>query len=115
MSDRNLASVCGLYCGTCEYFKKQCPGCGYIKGKPFWTTQMNVEVCPFYDCCINRKQIEHCGLCDEFPCRTFMELYDPSLSEEEAKKQVQERQEALLRRKEVGTERWLEEKEACEK
>lgn len=37
MTDKNLASVCGLYCGTCEYFEKQCQGCGNVKGKVFWT------------------------------------------------------------------------------
>ncbi len=112
MPDKKLASVCGIYCGTCEYFEKQCQGCGSVEGKPFWTTQMHVVICPLYDCCINRKQVEHCGLCDEFPCKIFTGFYDPSLSEEEAKKQVQTRQEILLRRKEIGTEKWLEEKEA---
>ncbi|MEW6103795.1 MAG: DUF3795 domain-containing protein [bacterium] len=103
-----------LYCGTCEYLEKQCQGCGNVAGKPFWTLQMKVEICPMYDCCINKKQLEHCGLCDEFPCETF-KLYDPSLGEEEGKKLVLARQNELLRRKEIGTEKWLEEKEACKK
>lgn len=112
MPHKNLAPVCGIYCGTCEYLAKQCQGCGYQQGKPFWTVQMNVEVCPLYDCCVNKRQLEHCGLCDEFPCSTFTELRDPSLSEEEAKKSLIARQDDLLRRKGIGTLRWLEEKEA---
>jgi len=115
MPELNLAPVCGLYCGTCEYFGKQCQGCGNVKGKPFWRAQMKVEVCPLYDCCINKKRLEHCGLCDELPCKTFTGFYEPSLSEEEGKKAVLGRQKELLRRKEIGTEKWLEEKEACKK
>ncbi|MBU0567217.1 DUF3795 domain-containing protein [bacterium] len=114
MADKNLAPVCGLCCGTCEYLeKKQCKGCGNVKGRPFWTAQMKIEVCPFYDCCINKKQLEHCGLCDELPCETF-KLYDPSLSPEEGKKQIADRQNEVLRRKELGTEKWLQEKEVKE-
>ena len=112
MPDNNLAPVCGIYCGTCEYLGEQCQGCGAVEGKPFWTAQVNLAVCPLYDCCISRKQLEHCGLCGEFPCNTFLELRDPSLSEEEAERALLERQNDLLRRKEVGTQKWLEEKEA---
>jgi hypothetical protein len=113
--DKNFAPVCGLYCGTCKYLEKECQGCGYQKGKPFWTIQMNVEFCPLYDCCVNKKQLEHCGLCTEFPCKTFNELRDPSLSEDEAEKSLITRQNELLRRKEIGTEKWLEEREARKK
>lgn len=112
MTDKNLAPVCGLYCGACEYLEKQCQGCGHQQGRPFWTAQMTIEVCPLYDCCINEKQLEHCGLCDEFPCETFNELRDPSLSEEEAKEALLARQNGLVRRNEIGTEKWLEEKGA---
>ena len=110
MIDKNLAPVCGLYCGTCEYFEKQCQGCGNVDDKPFWTAQMKVEVCPLYDCCVNKKRLEHCGLCEELPCETFRSFHDPSLSEEEAKKSVLARQNELLRTKEVGTEKWIEER-----
>ena len=110
MTDKNLAPVCGLYCGGCEYYKKTCVGCGNVKGKPFWTTLMKVETCPLYDCCINKKQLEHCGLCEELPCETFNKFHDPSLSPEEAKQAVLKRQNELIKRKEISTENWLEEK-----
>ncbi len=107
---KNLAPVCGLYCGSCEYYKKSCEGCRNVQGKPFWTTQMKVEICPLYGCCIIKKQLDHCGLCDELPCETFNKFRDPSLSPEEAKQAVLNRQNELLKRKEIGTEKWLEEK-----
>ena len=72
---------------------------------------MNVESCPLYDCNINTKQLEHCGVCNELPCKTFSELRDPSLSDKEAQKALLARQNDLIKRKEVGTEKWLEEKE----
>ena len=39
-------------------------------------------------------------------------MRDPSLSDEEAEKSLIARQNELLRRKEIGTEQWLKEKES---
>ena len=107
---KDLAAACGLYCGDCEHLEKQCQGCVQVQGKPFWTTQYGVEVCPLYGCCVNQKQLEHCGLCIDFPCETFTSLRDPSLSDEEAEHSLRERQKDLTLRKEIGTEAWLREK-----
>jgi len=114
MSDKNLAPVCGIYCGTCEYFEKQCQGCGNVKGKPFWTKFMKVDICPMYDCCL-KKKVKHCGLCDGFPCNIFMgmEANDPNMSSEQAEKSAEKRKNELIKRKEIGTEKWLEERETC--
>lgn len=60
MIDKNLAPMCGLYCGTCEYLGKQCQGCGYQEGKSFWAVQMKVEICPLYDCCIMPLALSDC-------------------------------------------------------
>jgi hypothetical protein len=54
--------------------------------------------------------LEHCGLCDEFPCEIFIELRDPTLSEEAAKEALRARQNDLVKRAKIGTERWLKEK-----
>lgn len=110
MKDKNLAPVCGLYCGTCEYFEKQCNGCGQVKGKPFWVSHAGLEVCVLYDCCVNQKHLEHCGQCEKLPCKDFESQADPSLSPEEAKKSLVKRQQELLKRKEIGTEAWLKSK-----
>jgi hypothetical protein len=110
MADANLAPVCGLYCGSCEYLEVRCRGCGHEQGKPFWTKGIGGEVCQLYDCCINTKHLEHCGMCDDFPCEMFLSLRDPSLSDEEFKKSLMERQENLKKRIAIGTEQWLKEK-----
>ena len=106
----NLVETCGLFCGTCEHLDTKCNGCGIQKGKPFWTIMMNVDCCPLYNCCVNKKQLEHCGLCNEFPCETFNQLSDPSLSDKEAQKALLQRQEDLISRKEIGTKNWLKQK-----
>lgn len=108
MADGNLAASCGLYCGSCEYLEDKCSGCGHIAGKPFWTAEFGVEVCPLYACCVNDKRLEHCGECAELPCKLFLEFHDPALSPEEAEASVRERREQLLARKEMGTEKWVE-------
>jgi hypothetical protein len=110
MDETTLITVCGLFCRECEYIGEQCPSCGQVQGKPFWTETFGIEVCPLYDCSINRKQIEHCGLCDEFPCETFTSLRDPSLSDKDAELLQYIRQQNLRQRKEIGTEAWLKER-----
>ena len=54
MIDKNYAPVCGIYCGNCDFLGEQCKGCGYVDGKPFWTTQIPSGVCPIHDCCRNQ-------------------------------------------------------------
>jgi hypothetical protein len=110
MLDSNLAAVCGLYCGTCEHLDNKCKGCGHVQGRPFWTSLMQIAACPLYDCCVNNKHLEHCGLCPEFPCATFLEMRDPSLSDAEAEQALQTRQQELINRLKIGTENWLQQK-----
>ena len=110
MNDINYASVCGVYCKDCEHLNKACKGCGYEQGKTFWTNMMPSKICPLYNCCRNNMNIEHCGLCDDFPCKTFLELRDPNMSDEEFKNSLTLRQNELKRRAAIGTTIWLKEK-----
>ena len=53
---------CGLDCTTCPFREKNnCPGCHKADGTMFWGK------CTLALCSIG-KGIEHCGLCDQFPC-----------------------------------------------
>ncbi|MFC2014934.1 DUF3795 domain-containing protein [Chloroflexota bacterium] len=110
MREMKLTACCGGYCGDCEALGEKCPGCGQVYGKPFHVELYKLEVCQIYGCCVDKKQLENCGLCDEFPCETFTSLRDPSMSDEEFEQSLRERQRALLLRKEIGTEAWLSEK-----
>ena len=109
MKDLALAAICGIYCGDCEFLGKQCGGCGNIQGKPFHVEQAGMDVCSLYGCCVDSKKVEHCGLCDEFPCDTFKTIRDPALTDEEFEQSLQDRIKALKVRKEMGTEAWCEE------
>ncbi len=111
MTNPNYAPPCGLYCGTCEHLGDKCVGgCGEVEGKPFWTSLMKIDICPLYDCAVNKNGIEHCGKCERLPCKLFNEFHDPALSADEAKQAVLDRCEELKKRAAIGTEAWLEDK-----
>lgn len=86
---------CGLVCSECEYLGEQCNGCVDCSGKPFWAKD---KPCPIYDCCVNTKKFSHCGECKELPCKIFEDLRDPQLSDEEFRKQKEDRKKRLLER-----------------
>ena len=81
-----------------------------MDGKPFWTRQTPWRICPLYDCCRNRKLLEHCGLCEEFPCKIFLELRDPNMNDDQFQRSIEERGQNLKKRAEIGTDQWLQEK-----
>ena len=63
-----LFSACGLNCGLCPRFHtagtSKCPGCGgegFLKVHP---------ICGVLSCC-QRKGLEYCFLCPEYPCKKF--------------------------------------------
>ena len=114
MRDLNTAPACGLDCRGCQYFGEMCGGCGVVNGRPFWTGDFPGGVCPFHGCCREKKELEHCGLCAEFPCKPFTELRDPAMSEEEFKTSLESRRKELARRTEIGTAAWLVETSVSE-
>lgn len=77
-----IISCCGVVCSECEYYPKECEGCPTIKGNAFWLQYVEADICPIYDCCINKKQFVHCGLCGELPCEHYGRG-DPTKTEEE--------------------------------
>jgi len=111
----NLAAPCGIYCGECKDLGGMCKGCISHKGKPYWIAKANMVICNLYDCCVNKKQVEHCGLCIEFPCQQFKKTHDPALSPQEVEKELNARCHDLLRRKEIGTTKWVTERAAANK
>jgi len=53
------------------------------------------QVCPLYDCSVNKKGLKDCGGCSELPCQMFREMKDPDSSEEEHLKSITTRVAAL--------------------
>ena len=99
--ENGLIAPCGTYCGSCVYYTKEriphCLGCGTQKGRPFWGE------CKLYSCA-KEKRVEHCGLCNEFPSKLFVNQYDP----EHGQKSAFTRAGLLAYRKRAGTKKYLE-------
>lgn len=64
-------TYCGLDCNNCEYKEKfDCKGCRETYGNPFHGE------CRLAMCAISQS-VEHCGLCNLFPCNLLKEFsYD---------------------------------------
>ena len=75
-------SPCGIDCEQCDYFK-DCGGCNTIEGKPFYLKDFDVEVCPMYDCSVNKMGYKTCGECSALPCQIFYDWKDPSMTDNE--------------------------------
>jgi len=63
-----LFSACGLNCGLCPRYytagSSRCPGCG---GEGFLSVHCSCSILP----CCERKGINFCFECDEFPCKKY--------------------------------------------
>ena len=85
-----IISACGLDCDECQFYNKECNGCFSMKGKPFWTVEATTAgICPLFDCSINKKRFENCGECFELPCKMFVDLKDPGITDDEHQKSIQ--------------------------
>jgi hypothetical protein len=96
--DTKMAAPCGMCCGECVHYKKKCGGCANM-GKPHWG-ECRVNTC------VRERNVEHCGLCQEFPCDIYLSQYDPA----QGIWRVFYRAGQLVYRKKIGTQAWLEEK-----
>lgn len=87
-----LLSACGLFCDECNFYNNGCTGCYAVDGSTFWAVQFVPEkVCALYNCSVNKNKFGSCGQCSELPCKMFKEQKDPSTSEEEHLKSIEER------------------------
>ena len=60
-------SYCGLYCGACPSFHKgTCLGC---RSEDKNQSRISKWSCKIRKCCIEVQKIEHCGQCEDFPCK----------------------------------------------
>ena len=96
-----LIAPCGAYCKLCDYYQKErtphCSGCGTHEGHPFWGE------CKLY-ACAKGHNVEHCGICEKFPCELFVNQYDP----EHGQKSAFTMAGLLVYRKKAGTQKYKE-------
>lgn len=69
MKKHTPIGCCGIDCGLCpQYHSKAqsaCPGCG---GDTFKEKHPS---CGFVTCCVEKKGLETCAECPDFPCKRF--------------------------------------------
>lgn len=75
-------SVCGLDCAECDAYPATCPGCRASEGEPPWLMEVEMVVCPMYQCPVMDKNLEDCGECSELPCELYREFRDPAVPPE---------------------------------
>ena len=97
---RRYAAVCGEYCLACDEIVASCRGCAYEWGC------IETSDCAVFRCAAVERGIEHCGLCPDFPCDLFRAGAEPA--------RIELRIQTLVRRRDIGTERWLDEQAARE-
>lgn len=85
-----MLSKCGINCSECYAYTKECAGCEEVSGKPFWTGHIGGGPCPVYKCC-GDKEYTNCGKCSQLPCKEWIDLKDPSLSDEEHMESINKR------------------------
>lgn len=70
-------SRCGLKCSDCHWGEiMKCTGCTKIT-KPFWGPSCQIKNC------VEKKKLNHCGECKNFPCKQLHEFaYDPATGDE---------------------------------
>ncbi|MDR2855138.1 MAG: DUF3795 domain-containing protein [Methanomicrobiales archaeon] len=75
-------SPCGIDCDQCQLRENCDDSCQVNGGKPFYIKDFGVEVCPIYDCSINKNGYKTCAECSDLPCQLFYDWKDPSMSDE---------------------------------
>ncbi len=89
-------SCCGTECTKCSCYGNLCKGCNASLGKVFHAPEG--RACPIYECSVNQKKCRTCRECGSVPCDIWRTTKDPSFSEEEFEKNIQERIERLKKR-----------------
>lgn len=77
-----LVAPCGVVCDDCPHAESCGGSCHASCGKPFYIKEFGLEVCPLFDCAVNKKGYQTCAECTELPCQLFYDWKDPSMTEE---------------------------------
>ena len=62
----NEVAPCGVYCGACPSFNKSCKGCSSGDKDQDRCSKWN---CKIRICCYDKKGIDFCIDCEDFPCK----------------------------------------------
>jgi hypothetical protein len=100
----NELAPCGVFCGACPSFKKSCLGCSSNdknqKRKSKWG-------CKIRDCCYNKKELDYCAYCEEFPCKIIHKKLLSSHKDDPAFKYRFEIPDNFIKLKEMGLDGYI--------
>jgi hypothetical protein len=82
---------CGVNCSSCHLLEQCGSTCNDHEGKPFYIQGENIDACMIYKCAVLDKGYQTCAQCPDLPCQIYFDWRDPSVSEEDHAKGVQER------------------------
>ena len=99
MDKYEALTYCGIYCGSCQNYKKNmnCAGCR--------NEAVLVDDCETKVCAVKRGLL-HCGLCTDFPCGMMEDFY----SFDKPSRQVA--RQGMERIRQIGADAWLAEQKA---
>ena len=84
-------SPCGCNCEKMDC-KDSCGGnCHACGGKPFYLKDFGAEVCPIFDCSVNKNGYYTCAECENLPCQLYYNWKDPSNTDEEHIQSIKDR------------------------
>ena len=76
-----LVPPCGRDCESCDY-TESCDGCYAMEGRPFYIADFGMDICPVYDCSVNKRGYKSCAECPDLPCQIIHVWKDPSVTDE---------------------------------
>ncbi len=86
-------SACGTDCSACPLHGNLCTGCNEACGRVFHAPEG--KPCPIYGCCANKHRFATCASCSQVPCDVWQATRDPSYTDEQFRKSVEDRAQAL--------------------
>ena len=117
---KNLVAYCGLYCGACSFkVAYEVNNNKHLMNMPTKFDEyknMPLQSCPGCksdnecgDCqiksCAESKELEHCGLCKEFPCEIIINFNNDGIPHHG------ESLENLKQLKSIGIEQWVKQQD----
>jgi hypothetical protein len=97
---REVAAICGLYCGICPMFPEKCGGCCSDR------VISQCKICPAgFRACAKAKGVTRCYECDEFPCDMVEKFNTDGIPHHSVV------MENCRKQQKIGLEAWLEAQE----
>lgn len=104
---------CGVFCEACPSFEKTCLGCPSNDKNQ---KRISKWRCKIRICCYEKKQIDFCAFCEDFPCKEFNKRLLKPHPKDERYKYRHELKQVAKRLIDLGVDDyyyWLDRKWSC--